>query len=316
MPSQRVVKTPDNVTHYFPADATDQEISEALNTPPATARGKPERSWTDTATDVAVGAAKGAAHTALDLGQAVRMIPGVGATTDAIGNAIGGVASKALYGTATPPVSGDTALSQARDQTAYTNAPQMAGGALETAAELALPVTKAAEAVPSVERAGKAFQSVMSAAKNVPVDVNGPGQVALRIQQLSERGGSMPMAVRKLLARITEPNGAPFTYEEARDFASNISRLSANEYGRLTPVVAREVANLRVALNGAVADAAKQAGKLGEYRSAMREYAHAMRIRGAIESVAEGAKKSVPYATAAGAGYWLTQKVRGMIAGE
>lgn len=266
------------------------------------AAGKPmPRTWMDTATDVAKGAVKGAAHTALDLGEAVHLIPGVTKGIDA------------LYG---QPGLSDAAFKDARDRTAYTNAPQMVGGGLETAAEMAIPVGKAVEAVPTVAKAGKKFESVMAAAKNLPVDVNGPGQVALRINQLADRGGSMPMAVRKFLGRITDPAKGDFTYQEARDFASNISRLSANEYSRLTPVVAREVANLRVSLNQAVADTAKAAGKLDEYRSAMKEYAQAMRIRDAISAVAEGAKKSVPYATAAGAGYWLTSQLRRMLGSE
>jgi hypothetical protein len=124
------------------------------------------------------------------------------------------------------------------------------------------------------------------------------------------------MAVRKILNRMTDPNKPALNSQEARDFASNISRLSANEYGRLTPAVAREVAGLRVALNEAVAKAAQQAGKGAEYASAMKEYAQAMKIKGAIDAVAEGAKKGLPYATAAGAGTWLTLKLRQALSGE
>src|SRR5207253_11041554 len=101
------------------------------------------------------------------------------------------------------------------------------------------------------------------------------GEVALRIQQLADRGASMPQAVSKFLRRITDPEKAEMTYEEARDFASNISRLSANEFQRLSPVVAKEVAGLRVTLNRAVADAAGKAGKGQEYAQAMTEYARA-----------------------------------------
>lgn len=49
--ADRTVKGPDGVLHRFPADATDAEISAALETPPASARGKPARSWTDAAID-------------------------------------------------------------------------------------------------------------------------------------------------------------------------------------------------------------------------------------------------------------------------
>lgn len=47
----RRVKGPDGTLHDFPDDATDQEISLALETPPVTARGKPARSWADVAVD-------------------------------------------------------------------------------------------------------------------------------------------------------------------------------------------------------------------------------------------------------------------------
>lgn len=195
------------------------------------------------------------------------------------------------------------------------------GTYLPEAAALAAPVGSAVkagvEAIPTTAKAGAKFQEVMGAAKNVPLDVKDVGDAALRIQQLADRGGSMPMAVRKILNRMTDPGKGPLVYEEARDFASNISRLSANEFGRLTPAVAREVANLRVALNEANAQAAKIAGKGAEYKAAMREYAKAMRLKDAIDTAVKGAKKAVPVATAAGVGYWLTREVKSLLgAGE
>jgi hypothetical protein len=276
--------------------------------------------------DVGVGAVKGATNTALDAGQLVRKtpmyIPGVGLTTlqavtDALGNLAGGAAGKLLYGHDAGPVNGDQAFAQARQATTATNTPQTIGKALESVAELATPVAKGVEALPSAARAGRTFQDVMGAAAKLPVDVEGPGEAALRIQQLAERGGSMPMAVRKLLNRITAPNSGPLTYEEARDFASNISRLSADEYGRLTPVVAREVANLRVALNKAIGDTASAAGKGAEYAQAMQEYARAMKLRDALSAAWEGVKKGVaPIAGAGGGAYWLTKAVRDAISGN
>lgn len=178
------------------------------------------------------------------------------------------------------------------------------------------PAAKAAiEAIPSTARAGRGFQEVMGAARNIPIETKAVGDAALRVQQLAERGSTMPQAVRKLLLRMTDPDKTPMVYEEARDFASNISRLSANEMGRLTPVMAKEVANLRVALNEANAQAAKAAGKLPEYKAAMQEYARAMRIKSAIDSAVQGAKRSLPYATAVGAGYWLTREVKSLLGG-
>ena len=149
---------------------------------------------------------------------------------------------------------------------ALVGAVPMAGRAIKAAKPFLWP-TRAA--------AGVKFQQVMGAAKNAPVDISGPGNVALRIQELADRGSSMPMVARRFLQRVTDPNKGPLLYEEARDFASNVSRLSANEFGRLTPKMATEVHKLRVALNKAIGDTAASAGKGPEYWSAMKEYARA-----------------------------------------
>lgn len=288
VPGHGVVEFPDGTAENDMRAAIDQ-LSGTPQRPGAMARG------IQVAGDVAAGVAKGAAHTALDLGQAVHLIPGVTPMVDK------------LYGT---PGLSDEAFTQARAQTSYTNPAQMVGGGVETLAELAIPGAKAVEALPNAARAGRGFQEVMSAARHVPVDVNAPGQVALRIQELADRGASMPMVVRKFLGRITDPAKADLTYEEARDFASNISRLSADEYGRLTPVIAREVASLRASLNQAIGGAAAKAGKLAEYRSAMSEYASAMHLQQMITDALEGAKRALPYASAVGAGQWLSKKMQ------
>lgn len=266
--------------------------------------------------DLQAGVVKGAAHTALDLGSMVSSIPVAGPALTAAGNAVGGAVGKALYGTTAAPVEAPKAFEQARQDTAYSNTTQRLGGALETVGESAIPITKAASAIPSTKRAGQAFQSVMKAAHAVPVDVEEPGRIALRIQELADRGGSMPMAVRKLINRITNPNLPQLTYEEARDFASNISRLSANEYQRLTPVVGREVASLSAAMNRVNAFAAQQAGKGAEYASAMKEYAQAMRVRDFLGSIVEGAKKAAPYASGAGLGLYAAERLKSLLSVE
>ncbi len=250
--------------------------------------------------DAVKGFAKGAARTVLAAGDLVRRnTPGLREAS---------------------PLVSDEAMHQAQEATTYRNPMQQAGGIAETVAELALPVGKAAEVagevIPTTAKAGAKFQEVMGAARHLPVDVTEPGKVALRIQELAERGGSMPMAVRKFLNRVTDPDKGDLVYQEARDFASNISRLSANEFQRLTPTVQREVANLRVALNRAVADTAGKAGKGAEYAQAMNEYAKAMKIRGIVDSAIDGAKRGIPYLTAGGIGYWLTQHLKGLLPDE
>lgn len=171
----------------------------------------------------------------------------------------------------------------------------------------------AAVAIPSKARAGLKFQSVMSAAKNQPIDISASGNAALRIQELADRGGSMPMAVRKFLVRITDPEKGSLNYEEARDFASNISRLSADEMNRLAPAVKRELGTLRVTLNQAVGDAAAAVGKGEEYASAMREYARRSQLDQVAGDVWTGAKRALPWATGAGLGSYVGKKAMDLL---
>ena len=207
-----------------------------------------------------------------------------------------------------PPVEEAQDVMQAPD-----TVPAKVGGVLPVAAEMAIPgpgVVRGAKAavgmIPNAARAGEKFQEVMGAAKNVPIDVAEVGDVALRISKLAENGGSMPMSVRKLLYRLTDPKKGPLTYDDARDFASNISRLSVDEMKRIQPVVKREIAQLAAALNKANAEAAKLAGKGAEYKAAMREYARAMKLRDALDAVIRKAKQAaLPAAGLGGAAYWF-----------
>jgi len=165
---------------------------------------------------------------------------------------------------------------------------------LATAAVPAL--ARGAASIPTRAKAGVKFQQVMGAVGDKPVDIARAGDSALRISQLAERGGSMPKAVRDLLRRATDPGKGDISYKELRDFYSNISRLSADESKRLTPVVRKELNTLRAAMDEALAKTAASGGQEEVYRAAMREYALASRIR-------EFAEKATKYgAGIAGAG--------------
>lgn len=322
-----VIVGPDGTEHVFPAGFDPRRAaaivrnngSSALPSKPVSAEDftdpAPSSGWPAKLGDFARGFAKSAAHTALDLGEAAGHLRNPF-------NPAGGTLSEAvdtLYGT---PGLSETAFPAAREATAYrdpssyTDAEHLGAG-LETLAETAAPVWKSVkagiDAVPTIAKAGAKFERVMGAARNIPVDVTEPGNVALRIQELADRGASMPMAVRKFLNRVTDPDKAALTYEEARDFASNISRLSAQEYQKLAPSVGREVAGLRVALNKAVGEAAGKAGKGIEYAQAMNEYARAKQLRGMYEAFVDGAKKGAPWATAAAAGGFLGRQLHRLL---
>lgn len=265
------------------------------------------------AADVAVGFAKGAGNRIADLGEMAGHFtspfnPGAGNLAGAVDEFYG---KKGLS---------DSAFAAARERFVPTNTAQKVGSGLETVAEMAIPVTKGAAAVkaaiPSAARAGAKFAEVAAAANKIPVDLAAPGDVALRIADLAQRGGGTnfgPAPVRQFLQWVTDPKKAPMTYEVAKDFGSNISRLSANEYAKLPPAIAREVAALRVTLNKSIADAAGKAGKAKEFVEAMTEYRRAKRLEEAVHSAWLQAKKAGPWVAGAGALGWMTKQVASML---
>jgi hypothetical protein len=322
----RRIKGPGGIIHSFPDDATDAEISGVLEAVPEgnkadapKAKTWSERLGLNEGTDSPmVGFMRGAASGVVDLAQ--------GATAAITGQMNEKLRSENESATQARSTFGNSTGIQAADNPTLPDVESPStfsgkvGSALPVLGEMAIggqPVARAAKAaIPSAARAGEKFQDVMGAARHVTLELAETGDAALRIMQLAERGASMPMAVRKLLVRMTDPKKGPMAYEEGRDFASTISRLSADEMKRLTPVVKREVANLSVALNKANALAARSVGKGEEFNAAMREYAKAMKLRSTLDAMISGAKKGLPIATAAGAGAWLVNKARSVVGGQ
>src|SRR5208282_170156 len=156
--------------------------------------------------------------------------------------------------------------------------------ASEGAGKLAAAIGERVTPSGMMARAGRGFQEVMGAAKNVPVSLKGAGDAALEIETQARSGGSMPKVIRDFLRRATDPQQGEMTYEEARRFYSNASRLSADEMGRLTPNMRRLVGQFTKNLGTGIEDAAGKAGKLPEYTEAMQGYRRGAQLKGAIQS--------------------------------
>jgi hypothetical protein len=135
------------------------------------------------------------------------------------------------------------------------------------------------EALPNAQRAGAALQDVKTVAGAVPINTAKVGDAALDLYEQSQRGATLPKAVRQLVVRMTAPNAEPLTYAEAKDFQSNISALSANEKMSLNAKTARLVGQLNSTLKDALTDAADVEGKGQQFTQAMQEYHRAMQVR-------------------------------------
>lgn len=326
-PEIRVQDEQGNI-HVFPGEATPEMIAGALNVkPPAPEQPpQPEPNVMNTPMWSRGG------QVDQTLGRELSAVPGgvmqgilglaqmnpVSNTYEAIRNAIRhyqGQPAEGLQG----------ALDTAKNF--YTgNAPDKSGQILENAPEAlgnsggqaigasALPfflkgAGQVADALPSKARASANFQEVSAVTKNQPLPVTNELSGALsRYQELADRGGQQSLAVRKLLNRVTDPDQAPITYGEARDFYSNISRLSADEFGRLTPVMKQQIGSIRVALNNALQQTASDAGKGAQYSGAMKEYAQSARLQETGKSVLQFLLDKLPYAATA---YAANKAIRG-----
>lgn len=153
-------------------------------------------------------------------------------------------------------------------------------------------VGAASNAIPSASRAGQAFQDIKSAAGSVPINTAKVGDSALELYTQAQRGASLPLAVRKLVVRLTTPDAEPLTYSEAKDFQSNISSLSANEKMSLKPNQVRLVGKLNADLKASLEDAADTVGKGQQFADAMKEYHNAMKIRGYSDAAIDAAWKA------------------------
>ena len=156
-------------------------------------------------------------------------------------------------------------------------------GALSMVPAATAAIPKIAELFPSTQRAGEALQDVKATAGAIPIDTSKAGNTALDLYEQSQRGAVLPKAVRQFVMRATDPEGEPITYQEAKDFQSNISRLSANERMNLNANTKRLVGQLNADLKGALEDAADTVGKGEQFTQAMQEYHNAMKIKGMTE---------------------------------
>lgn len=124
----------------------------------------------------------------------------------------------------------------------------------------------------SKARAGANLAAVEQAAGDVAVNPEGVGQVGLRAMELKDAGGRLPRVASQLMQRITNPDAGDLTFQEARDFYSNLSRMSANDFNSLNPTMQRQMGLMKDALGKALTAAAETVGKGEQYASGINEY--------------------------------------------
>jgi hypothetical protein len=182
----------------------------------------------------------------------------------------------------------------------------------EEAAQTLTPAIKGAwEAIPSIpttSRAGKLFTEVMDAAKDKPVNLTRTQPALERVAQLTDAGAPVQTAPNKLLLR--SQTISPLSYQDARDFYSNISNLSAQDKLGMNGPMKKAVGDLRVALKADIGDTAATVGKGPQYEKAMKQYQAAMRNKNAAKTVGNYAVKTGATAAGLGAAYSVWDMLR------
>jgi hypothetical protein len=162
--------------------------------------------------------------------------------------------------------------------------PEEAGGAVAAKVGEVMPAAKLA-------RAGEAFSQIEKAIGGHQVDAVEAGNRALRIKEIAGSGGREPKVIKDFIARMTNPDKGPLTYNEARDFLGNASNLAFDESSKLNAVLKREMQQFAGELKGAIKETADKAGRLSDYQKAVSDYASARRWEGLVGSVKDLAEK-------------------------
>lgn len=176
---------------------------------------------------------------------------------------------RTLY--ATPFVGGS--LKKADEQADSGNIKGAVGtglGTIANVATLGAGAGAAADAIPSMARAGEIFESLNKDLAQHPVPLNATLKPLQRITEIGERGGTLPAAVNKLLQRSQSP--IEMTFPEARDYQSSLSDLSATDKMAMGGRVSGGLKQLSKALYTDLQDAADKAGRGDDYSQAMKEY--------------------------------------------
>lgn len=149
--------------------------------------------------------------------------------------------------------------------------------------------------IPQARRAGAGLEAAKLAAANVPIDTSKIIPIVERALEIGGsgkmkgRGAYVPKAMSDLAFALEDTNGVkgPMNFPEARDFASSLSRLSADEkmkvngeMGGLVKQAAGEFAQANMSAAEQAGIGPKFAADMTEYRRAMQMQEMAKRLKG------------------------------------
>jgi hypothetical protein len=169
-----------------------------------------------------------------------------------------------------------------------------------------------------VDKAKNLFDTVRAAAKAEPVPVSDEMyKAASRAMDLAGTGAKgLPRVISKFMNRVTDPDKGPVLWNEARDFYTNVSRLSANEYQSMNPQMSGAVANFAHAFRDSLQGVAEGVGAGDEFSQAMQLWGKAKSWQKFGANVWKGAKQALPFAGGTAVGVHVGRKLSSVLGGE
>lgn len=195
------------------------------------------------------------------------------------------------------------------DTSTHGDSDEMAGKVFGNIAQMAVPMDAAAGVLPSAERSGAKLSELAGKLKGAPVSLTRATPALDRAEQISARGGGPMGAAGNLLDRSRAV--APMNFPEARDYYSNVSKLTSLDKQSMSNPLKAQIGKARAAFHGDLAETANQGlpateigyrgqpmnGGKADYENAIEEFRHAKQLQGAGKFLV---KKAIPAVGGAG----------------
>lgn len=151
------------------------------------------------------------------------------------------------------------------------------------------------------------FETVMAAAKDVPLHLGDVDDIALRARELAGQGAKTPgrgSTLPKVFSDYIKhrEQNIPMTYEIGRDFAKTAGRISASEKMSSTGEMEAVLAKFSNALKTANREAAAKVGMGSVYDQAMKEYRLAATVAEKSEIIKKWGFRALVTGALAGSG--------------
>lgn len=169
-------------------------------------------------------------------------------------------------------------------------------------------IGKVLEKLPTATRGASRLNEVEEAAGHLPVSLTRTEEHLMKASSMADNGATLPTPIKKLLKRYEK--GESLDYSDAREFYSNLSRLTAKDSMSLSPSMKRQLGLIVQALRDDIGTTAAQVDKAAQYYGGLKDYARAKKAARIGNILREAAtSKAVKYGLGGAAAYGVAKAI-------